>query len=46
MTPEDADTRIRARALKFVKNGSRLIASYLNHGVVQVPQIFDLGSHI
>lgn len=28
------DQRVRGRALRFIKNSSRLIVSYLNHGVV------------
>lgn len=33
-TAERSDVRVRCRALKFMKRGSWLIATYLNHGIV------------
>ncbi|KAH7918964.1 WD40 repeat-like protein [Leucogyrophana mollusca] len=33
-TSKNADLRIRARSLAFMTKGSRLVVSYLNHGVV------------
>ena len=31
---ENSDDRIRGRSLKFLHHGSKLLVSYLNHGVV------------
>lgn len=33
-TADNSDSRVRGRSLKFLKEGNRLIVSYLNHGVV------------